>query len=70
LNDKPRSGRPITATDKSRQDRADELIRENRRIKQKEIAEVLGISEERVGHIISIIGYRKLRARWAYSLTT
>jgi histone-lysine N-methyltransferase SETMAR len=70
LNDKPRGGRPVTATDKSRQDRVDELIRENRRIKQKEIAEALGISKERVGHIISILGYRKVCARWVPRMLT
>jgi transposase len=32
LNDKPRSGRPVTAMDKSHQDRVDELIREKSRI--------------------------------------
>jgi hypothetical protein len=63
LNDKPRSGRPVTATDKSHQDRVDELIRENRRIEQKETGEALGIYKERVGHIISILGYRKVSAR-------
>jgi histone-lysine N-methyltransferase SETMAR len=70
LNEKPRSGRPVTATDKSRQDRVDELIRENRRIKQKEIAEALGISKERVEHIISILGYGKVCARWVPRMLT
>jgi hypothetical protein len=64
------SGRPVTATDKSHQDRVDELIRENHRIEQKEIAEALGIYKERVGHIISILGYRKLCARWVHRMLT
>ena len=38
------------------QDRVEELIRGNRRIKQKEIAVALGISKERVGHIIGVLG--------------
>jgi hypothetical protein len=45
LNDKPRSGRPVTATDKSRQNRVDEVIRENRRIEQNKFKEALGISK-------------------------
>ena len=51
LSDKTRSGRTVTASDQLHQDRAEELIRGNRRIKQKETGVALGISKERVGHI-------------------
>ena len=54
LSDKTQSGRPETASD--------ELIRRNRRIKQKETAVALGISKERVGHIIGVLGFRKVCA--------
>ena len=64
LSDKTRSGRPVTASDQLHQDRVEELIRGNRRIKQKEIAVALGISKERVGHIIGVLGFRKVCARW------
>jgi hypothetical protein len=37
---------------------------EIRRIKQKEIAVALGISKERVRHIIGVLGFRKVFARW------
>ena len=37
LSDKTGSGRPVTASDQLHQDRFEELIRGNRRIKQKEI---------------------------------
>jgi len=64
LSDKTRSGRPVTASDQLHQNRVEELIREDSCIKQKEIAVALGISKERVGHIIGILGFRKVRARW------
>jgi len=47
LSDKTRSGRLVTASDQLYQDRVEELIRGNRRIKQKEIAVALGISLRR-----------------------
>ena len=64
MSDKTRSGRPVTASDQLQQDRVEELIRGNRRIKQKEAAISLGISKERVGHIIGVLGFRKICARW------
>ena len=54
----------MTASDQLHQDRLEELIRENRRIKQKEISVALGISKERVGYIICVLGFRKVCARW------
>lgn len=41
-------------------ERVEEMIREHRHIKQKEIASELGISKERVGHIISVLGFCKV----------
>ena len=63
LSDKTRSGRRVTASDQLPQDRAEELICGNRRIKQREIAVAVGISKERVGHIICVLGFRKVFAR-------
>ena len=54
----------MTASDQRHQDRVEELISGNRRIKQKEIAVALGISKERVGHIIGVLGFRKVCGRW------
>jgi len=56
LSDKTRSGRPVTASDQVHQDRVEELISGNRHIKQNEISVALGISKERVGHIIGVLG--------------
>jgi len=53
LSDSRRSGRP--ASDQLHQDRVEELIRGNGRIKQKKIAVALGISKGRVGHWCSWI---------------
>ena len=46
----------MTASNQLHQDSV-ELIRGNRRIKQKEIAVALGVSKERVGHIIGVLGF-------------
>ncbi|GFR62377.1 histone-lysine N-methyltransferase SETMAR [Elysia marginata] len=47
------------------------MILGNRRIKQKDIAKELGISKERVQHIITdILGYRKVSARWVPRMLT
>ena len=54
----------MAAIDQLHQDRLEELIRGNRHIKQKEVAVALGISNERVGHIIGVLGFRKFCARW------
>ena len=41
------------------------MIVTNRRVKQKDIANALDISRERVHHIITVhLGYRKVLARW------
>ena len=54
----------MTASEELHQDRVEELIHENRRIKQKEIPVPLSISKEKVGHIIGVLGFRKNAARW------
>jgi len=64
LSDKTRSGRPVSPSDQLHQDRVEELIRGNRRIKQKEIAVALGISKERVGHTVPVLEFRKFGVRW------
>ena len=58
LSDKRRSGRAVTASGQLHQDRVEEMIRGNIRIKQTKIAVALGISKERVGHITCVLGFR------------
>jgi len=57
LSDKTRSGRSVTASDQTHQDHVEELIHGNCHIKQKEIAIALGISKERVGYIVGVLGF-------------
>ena len=49
----------MTASDQLHQDRFEELICGNHRIKEKETAVALGFSKERVGHTIGVLGFRK-----------
>lgn len=70
VNDSPRSGRPVTVTTDEMQSRVDALIQENRRIKQHEIANILGISKDRVCFMVKNLGYRKLCARWVPKMLT
>ena len=57
LSNKTRSGRPMTASDQLHQDCVEEMIHGNHCIKQKETAVALGISKERVGHFIGVLGF-------------
>ena len=65
VRDRKRPGRPVSATDTMHQQKVDEMIVANRRVKQKDIANALEISKERVHHIITVhLAYRKVSARW------
>ena len=65
LRDRKRSGRPLSASDTAHREKVDCMIRANRRVKQKEIADEVGISKERVHHIATtVLDYRKVSARW------
>ena len=65
VGDRKRPRRPVSATDTLHQQKVDEMIVANRRVKQKDIANALDISKERVHHIITVhLGYRKVSARW------
>ncbi|GFO24371.1 histone-lysine N-methyltransferase SETMAR-like protein [Plakobranchus ocellatus] len=48
LHDRKRPGRPLSASDMAHREKVDRLIRANRRVKRKEIADKVGISKERV----------------------
>jgi len=68
--DQPRSGRPVSVTDDKHQKQVDELIKHDHRITQKQIAGRLGMSKERVGYIIGLLGYTKVCSRWVPRMTT
>ena len=58
--DQPHSGRPVSMTDDKHQEQVDELIKHDCHITQKQRAGRLGMSKERVGYIIDLLGYTKV----------
>ncbi|GFR71535.1 transposase [Elysia marginata] len=71
VHDQARTSGPLSASDFKHQSRVDQLIRENRRVKQIDISIEIGISQERVHHIITNhLGYRKVSARWGPRMLT
>jgi len=66
----PRSGRPVSVTDDKHRKQVDELIKHGRRITQKQIAGRLGMSRERVGYIVGLLGYTKVCFRWEPRMLT
>jgi len=69
--DDPRPGAPKTATTEDNMTKIHGLVLADRRLKIREIAETVGISKYRVGHILhEILGIRKLSARWVPRLLT
>ncbi|GFS13298.1 transposase [Elysia marginata] len=71
VHDQARTGRPLSASDSKHQSRVDQLICENRCVKQIDISIEIGISQERVHHIITnLLGYRKISARWVPRMPT
>ena len=62
--DEHRPGRPISVTRDENQCRVDAIIQENHKIKQRDIVLKLGISQEKVHHIIETLNNRKVCARW------
>lgn len=64
LDDDPREGRPKSATTPEIVKKVHDMILDDRRIKVREIAEAVGISKERVGHILhEELHMKKLCAR-------
>jgi len=64
--DEPRPGTPKTATTEDKVTKIHDLVLADRRsARLRELAERVGISKDRVGHILhEILGMRKLSARW------
>lgn len=50
--EEPRSGTPKTATTEDKGTKIHDLVLVDRRVKVREIAETVGISKDRVGHIL------------------
>lgn len=71
LEDDPRSGRPISALTDENVAKVKNIILEDRRVKQWEIARDVCISKERVGEIIhGHLNMSKVSARWVPKMLT
>ncbi|XP_035212046.1 uncharacterized protein LOC118186127 [Stegodyphus dumicola] len=69
--DEPCPGASKTATTEDNVTKAHDLVLADRQFKVRKIAETVGISKDRVGHILhEILGMRKLSARWVLRLLT
>lgn len=69
--DEQRPGAPKTATAEDNVTKIHDLVLADRRLKVREIAEIVGILKDRMGHILhEILGMRKLSARWMPRLLT
>jgi len=69
--DKPRPGAPKTDTTEDNVTKIHHFVLADRRLKIREIADTVGMSKDRVGHILhDILGMRKLSARWVPRLLT
>jgi len=69
--DEPRPGAPKTAITEDKVTKIHDLVLADRQLKVRELAETVGISKDRVGHILhEILGMRKLSARWVPRLLT
>lgn len=69
--DESRSGRPKEATTDEMITKVHDLVLNDRRLKVRVIADTIGISKERVGHILhEHLHMRKLSARWVPRLLT
>lgn len=64
IADKPRSGRPTTSITDANRERAEELIRGDRRITVQSVADALNISYGSAQGIIADLGYHKVCAKW------
>ena len=71
IEDDPRSGRPSTATTTENIDRVHKMVMDDRRLTVRFIAETVGISQDRVHHILNNeLEMTKVSARWVPRLLT
>jgi len=70
IQDKPRSGRPRTASTEPNKKRVGEVIKEDRRVTLDAIATKLGIGHSAVQEMIGSLDYRKICAHWVPRLLT
>jgi len=69
--DKERPGRPIEVTTEDMVNKIHDIVLADRRVKIREIADIVNISIERVQNILyEKLGIRKLSAKWVPRLLT
>ncbi|XP_070855320.1 protein GVQW3-like [Drosophila suzukii] len=69
--DEPRPGAPKTVTTEDNVTKIHDLVLADRRLKIREIPKTVGMSKDRVNHILhEILGMRKLSPRWVPRLLT
>ena len=64
VQDKPRSGRPLTAATEENQNKVNDMIRADQCITVRKIVKELGCGHSAVEQIIHNLGYRKVGAKW------
>ena len=64
LSDKKRCGRPLSITTPDNKQKADEIIKSNRRVTIEELSLELDIRFGSAQSIVKSLGYRKVCARW------
>ena len=71
LEDDPRLGRPFTATTQENIDRIHQMVMNDRRLTINHLANVIGISRERVENILhNELGMSKVLTRWVPRILT
>ena len=71
LEDDDRVGRPQTSKSDNNAQRVDALVREDRRLKVREMASILELSKTTVHRLVhDTLGYRKVSARWVPKMLT
>ena len=70
LHDQPRSGRPVTSTAPDMLNRADAIIRADRRITTRQLALQLSVSIGSACAMIETLGYAKSYSRWIPRMLT
>ena len=70
VHDKPRPGRPCTAVTPRNEERLDQLIRGDRRIKTSELCAQLNVGCNALEKMLEHLGYHKVCARWVPRMLT
>jgi len=70
VKDKPRAGRLCTAVTPRNEERLNQLIRANRRIRTRELCTELNIGFNALATMVASLKFRKVCARWVSRMLT